>query len=88
MARFSYECKTHGNFTVSLSRREKKYNCPTCGQESVAIIKSGSISIMESLDNGAMARRVERLHNIEDIMENRSDKHEKEVLNLNIEEEE
>lgn len=82
MARFSYKCEDHGVFTVSLEKREKRYNCPECGKESVAIIKSGSISIMESLDNGAMARRVERLHNIEEIMEERSTKHERDVLGL------
>jgi hypothetical protein len=88
MARFSYNCKYHGVFTVSLEKREKRYACPQCGQESIAIIKSGSISIMESLDNGAMARKVERLHNIEEIMDERSTKHEREVLGLKEEGEE
>lgn len=31
---------------------------------------------MERLDNGAMARAVERIHNVEDLMEERSQKHE------------
>jgi hypothetical protein len=33
---------------------------------------------VEVLDNGAMARSVERLVNIEEIMEDRADKHSKE----------
>ena len=88
MARFSYRCEDHGVFTVSLEKREKRHACPQCGKESLAIIKSASISIMESLDNGAMARKVERLHNIEEIMEDRSTKHEREVLGLKEEGEE
>ncbi len=30
---------------------------------------------MERLDNGAMGRAVERMHNIEEIMNDRADKH-------------
>ena len=76
MAWFRYKCEEHGEFKLSLEEREKTALCPTCKRESNGIIKLGSISVVERLDNGAMARAVERLHNIEDIMEERSRKHE------------
>jgi hypothetical protein len=75
MARFSYSCVEHGEFKVSLPKREKTYPCPICKVEALAILKTGTISIVERLDNGAMSRRVERLHNIEEIMNDRADKH-------------
>lgn len=74
MGWFSYSCSEHGNFTVSLEKREKTFLCIKCGKISHAIIKLGSTQVMEKLDNGAMARSVERLHNIEEIMSERSDK--------------
>jgi hypothetical protein len=74
MAWFSYKCPEHGEFRVSLPKREKKVKCPTCSVESGAIIRAGGVQIVERLDNGAMARTVERLHNIEEIMNERADK--------------
>jgi hypothetical protein len=44
---------------------------------------SGSVSIVERLDNGIMGRAVERLHNIEEIMNDRADKHSKEFEQRN-----
>jgi uncharacterized Zn finger protein (UPF0148 family) len=79
MAWFSYKCKEHGIFTKSLEKREKTVLCPICNQNSVAIIKSGTISVVEKLDNGAMSRSVERLHNIEEIMNDRADNHDKKM---------
>lgn len=79
MAWFSYKCEEHGIFTKSLQKREKKQVCPKCGKESLAIIKAGSVSIVEKLDNGAMSRAVERLHNIEEIMNDRADAHDKKM---------
>lgn len=74
MGWFSYNCDQHGNFTVSLEKREKKHHCPVCGADSKVVIKFGTVQVKEILDNGAMARSVERLHNIEDIMNERADK--------------
>ncbi len=75
MAWFTYACKEHGEFRQSLSKREKSRQCPVCGVESYPVLKAGSsISVVERLDNGVMARRVERLHNIEEIMSERADK--------------
>jgi hypothetical protein len=75
MAWFTFKCPAHGEFRVSLVRRERVVSCPTCKTESKAVIRTGSISVVEQLDNGAMARKVERLHNIEEIMSDRADKH-------------
>ena len=75
MAWFTYKCEEHGNFQISLPKREKVQKCPNCGSDSRVVIKGGSIQIVERLDNGAMARRVERLNNVEEIMEERSRKH-------------
>jgi hypothetical protein len=78
MARFTFVCPAHGEFRVSLNKREKTVMCPTCKSESKAVIKAGNVSVVERLDNGAMARTVERLHNIEEIMNDRADKHSEE----------
>ncbi len=89
MALFSYECPEHGAFKVSLPRRQKLYHCPECGAKSKVILRAGSVQILERLDNGAMARAVERIHNIEEIMEERSTKHTKDNLDMagiNVEE--
>lgn len=67
MARFSYKCSEHGDFTVSLDKRLKTHLCPKCGQPSKTVYKGGSVQVMERLDNGLMARAVERLHNAEDL---------------------
>jgi len=71
MAWFTYRCNKHGNFKKSLPKREKASVCPECGAESGNVLKVGSSVIMERLDNGAMARAVERIHNIEEIVEER-----------------
>ena len=80
MAWFSYTCPEHGDFKVSLPKRQKRSPCPTCGKDSDGIIKLGTIQVKERLDNGAMARKVERLHNIEEIMNDRADKHQEEAM--------
>ena len=90
MARFKYKCPEHGEFTISLEKREKKVNCPQCNKSSRAIIRAGTIQVIERLDNGAMARAVERLHNVEEVLEERSENHskmEKERMGI-VEEEE
>ena len=74
MAWFSYKCKKHGIFKVSLKKREKIQKCPECGEECFVQLSVPSTQVLERLDNGAMVRAVERLHNIEEIMEERSKK--------------
>jgi len=77
MAWFTFECPKHGQFRLGLEKRAKAVPCFThgCMQVCSNVVKTGSISVVESLDNGAMARKVERLHNIEEIMNDRADKH-------------
>lgn len=80
MAWFRYECPEHGSFRKSLKKRKKTAECPVCGGLGKAIMKAASVQVMERLDNGAMARSIERLHNIEEIMEERADNHSKKVM--------
>jgi hypothetical protein len=42
-------------------------------------LKPGTSRVVEVLDNGLMPRKVERLHNIEEIMQERNDKFKKET---------
>ena len=80
MGWFSYECPEHGLFKVSLNKRQKEMFCPVCKESSKPILKVSTFQVVERLDNGAMARRVERLHNIEEIMDERDAKHSKKVM--------
>jgi len=75
MAWFSYTCGTHGDFKISLEKRESTQKCPKCQAECRGIIKAGTSRTVERLDNGAMGRAVERLHNIEEIMSERDANH-------------
>jgi len=74
MGWFSYKCEKCGEFKVSLKKRDKYVTCPDCGDTCHPILKGGTVRVVELLDNGAMSRRVERLHNIEEIMEEREKK--------------
>ena len=73
MAWFNFNCPAHGKFHLSLPTRQKYGKCPTCQTESPGIIGAGSTQIMERLDNGLMGRAIERLHNVEEILNDRSD---------------
>ncbi len=74
MGRFSYKCPEHGEFSVSLEKRERVFPCPKCQTSSRPLLRPGSMQMVERLDNGLMPRAVERLHNIEEIMEEREKK--------------
>lgn len=78
MPRFTYKCPVHSEFQITLDCRKKTTLCPRCNTESRAIIKSGSFQTVERLDNGLMVRAVERLSNIEEIMEERNNAHNEE----------
>jgi hypothetical protein len=75
MAKFTYDCTTHGHFVVSLDKRAKTLLCPECKNKCYSVIKPASSRIVERLDNGVMTKAVERLHNIEEIMEKRDSDH-------------
>lgn len=72
MGWFTYKCPNHGDFKVVLNKREKIYECPVCKEVSRPVIRAGTTQILEKMDNGAMGRAVERIHNIEEIMDDRS----------------
>jgi len=81
MAWFSYKCpKCDTQFKKSLPKRQKSQKCPNCNEEARVLLNAGSVQVVERLDNGAMARAVERLHNIEDIMEERDAKSTKDAM--------
>jgi hypothetical protein len=61
-------------FKISSEERAKTIAC-SCGAEAKNIFKAAHVKVMERLDNGIMIRRVERIHNIEEILEERADKH-------------
>lgn len=81
MAWFTYKCVNHGVFRVSLGKREKKVPCKKCGINSDIVLKVGTTVVHEKLDNGAMGRSVERIHNIEELIEERSNLNKKETNN-------
>jgi len=75
MAWFRYKCADHGEFTISLKKREKTHKCKQCELQCNAILNIGTARVVEQLDSGTMARKVERLHNVEEIMEERNAKY-------------
>ena len=74
MGLFTYSCSTHGAFKVSLPTREPNRSCPECGAAALPVLRGGTVRVVEVLDNGLMGRKVERLHNIEEILDERADK--------------
>jgi NAD-dependent SIR2 family protein deacetylase len=72
LAFFTFRCDTHGDFKLSLDRRIVSSNCPTCGSLSKNILKPGKVQVNERLDNGLMARAVERPVNIEEMISERA----------------
>lgn len=79
MAWFTYKCKVCGyEFRKVLDERVPTVPCElsdTCQGEAAPVLKPCHVKIVEQLDNGVMVRKVERLHNIEEILEERSDRH-------------
>ena len=68
MPLFTYECPEHGIFYKLLFKREETQACK-CGAISKNLLKAGSVRVVDRLDNGLMARTVERLADIEEINE-------------------
>lgn len=61
MGWFTYLCETcKSQFPLSLPKREPKVQCGGCNGEAYPVLKVGSIRNVEVIDNGVMARRVER----------------------------
>lgn len=83
MPNFTFKCSTHGSFSVRLNEAPKEYPCDTCLLPSLRSYKaSGGLSVVEIIDNGLMARKVERLHNIEEIVKETADKDAQRLKNI------
>lgn len=74
MAWFNFDCPEHGQFRLSLKKREKTATCPKCGQESKNIIGVGSARVVEVIDTGTQPRKVEWLKDIMEIIDERDKK--------------
>lgn len=81
MAWFTYNCDTHGIHRQSQQKRERFILCPVCGGKCFPVLKAGTTQNVEIKDNGAMVRAVERLENIDQIMEERSESHKRRMNN-------
>jgi putative FmdB family regulatory protein len=79
MAVFTYKCPEHGDFYLFQNRGEKSAKCPKCGKESKRVVKAGTMRVVEVLDNGIMERSLERLANVEELMEERIEQHNKKL---------
>lgn len=76
MAAFYLKCNTCNKEIRKLWVKFKQTSCE-CGGDFVRLDKNNaSAMIKETLDNGAMVRKVERIHNIDELVRDRS-KHEK-----------
>lgn len=75
MPTLTFKCPIHGYFTAWHKETVKEDRCPECIMKSPKVYRiSGGLSVVERLDNGVMARAVERLHNIEEIVTEQADK--------------
>lgn len=84
MGWFTYQCTSCGvRKKVSLDERLPEIKCDAydlisdgpCGKTAKPVLKPSHVKVVEQLDNGIMPRRVERIHNVEEILAERSDKH-------------
>jgi hypothetical protein len=80
---FTYKCTScNHRVKVILDERLPEIKCDAydlmsdgpCGQPMKPVLKAANVKVVEQLDNGAMVRKVERIHNIEEILQERSDK--------------
>lgn len=79
MAWFTFVCEKHGEFRLSLPKRQYTAQCPKCGAMCKHVFKAATMQVIERLDNGAMGRAIERLANIEEILKERAQRHSEEV---------
>ena len=75
MALFSFSCPEHGEFSVMLKKGDSKYPCPQCGVEARRIVKVGSVRVTERIDNGMMAKGLDRLQDVDEMIDERNAKH-------------
>jgi AICAR transformylase/IMP cyclohydrolase PurH len=80
MAKFTYKCPEHGEFFTVQEKGGRSAKCPKCEKDSVRVLTTSStIRVVEVIDNGLMAKSVERLTNIEELIDQRNDLHKKEL---------
>jgi hypothetical protein len=51
------------------------HSCPECGVESKRIVKVGSVRVTERIDNGLMAKGLDRLQNVDELIDERNANH-------------
>jgi hypothetical protein len=74
MAFFYFKCPRHGRFTAVLARRQAAAPCPKCMSMAAAVLGVPGATTMETLDNGAMARKVTRMHDVEELLDDVAEK--------------
>lgn len=79
MAIFSFKCPQHGVFTKYLKSGTSAIGCPDCGVRSIRILATGTIRVTEVIDNGLMNKSIERPTNIEEMMDQRIEVHNKDL---------
>lgn len=81
MAWFTYRCGHCGReFKESLPKRLSYMVCKyMCGGLADNVMKPGTAIVYERLDNGAMAKAVERIHNVEELIDERAKESEPEI---------
>jgi len=74
MPLFQWHCTKCNYLARKLSSERPKLDpCPKCGAEQ-EFITNGQSMKMDTLDNGLMVRKIERLHNIEELLKERNNK--------------
>lgn len=76
---YRYDCPTCGEIKrlLTVKASKKPQVCKECGSDLTRAAKGASSKIVETLDNGIMARKVERLADAERIFKERSENHHK-----------
>jgi len=78
MGMFSFKCPEHGIFKVMLDTGTKSHQCPKCSAISARQLKVGSVTVTERIDNGLMPRPIDRIQNIDEMIDQRNAIHEDE----------
>lgn len=75
MAWFTYECKQHGAFRVTLDEAKASIECPDCKIQCNRVLKPATARTIEYIDTGIQARKVEWQKDMKEILDERADKH-------------
>jgi hypothetical protein len=72
MPAFNFKCRACGPFRKLLDRSAKAHPCPKCSSPARRDPKPPTSNVTETLDNGIMARRVERIQGATEIYSERA----------------